>query len=30
MQLARIYGEQGDIEKMFNSYINFSEINDII
>ena len=27
MQLARIYGEQGDIEKMFNSYINFSEIN---
>ncbi|WP_299249389.1 tetratricopeptide repeat protein [uncultured Lacinutrix sp.] len=28
MQLARIYGEQGDIEKMFNSYINFSEIND--
>ncbi|WP_055436018.1 tetratricopeptide repeat protein [Lacinutrix algicola] len=29
MQLARIYGEQGDIEKMFNSYINFSEINDV-
>ena len=28
MQLARIYGEQGNIEKMFNSYINFSEIND--
>jgi len=27
MQLARIYGEQGDIEKMFNSYINFSEVN---
>ena len=28
MQLARIYGEQGNIEKMFDSYINFSEIND--
>ncbi|WP_299884814.1 tetratricopeptide repeat protein [uncultured Lacinutrix sp.] len=28
MQLARIYGEQGNIEKMFNSYINFSEINE--
>ena len=28
MQLARIYGEQGNIEKMFNSYINFSEFND--
>ncbi|WP_034060882.1 tetratricopeptide repeat protein [Lacinutrix jangbogonensis] len=28
MQLARIYGEQGDVEKMFNSYINFSEINE--
>ncbi len=27
MQLARIYGEQGNIEKMFNSYIDFSEIN---
>jgi len=27
MQLARIYGEQGDIEKMFNSYINFGEKN---
>ncbi|AUC82685.1 tetratricopeptide repeat protein [Lacinutrix sp. Bg11-31] len=27
MQLARIYGEQGNIEKMFNSYIEFSEIN---
>ncbi|WP_452599468.1 tetratricopeptide repeat protein [Pontimicrobium sp. MEBiC01747] len=27
MQLARIYGEQGDIEKMFNSYVNFSEVN---
>ena len=28
MQLARIYGEQGNIEKMFNSYINFSEVNE--
>jgi len=28
MQLARIYGEQGSIEKMFKSYINFSEIDD--
>lgn len=28
MQLARIYGEQGNIEKMFNSYINFSKINN--
>jgi len=28
MNLARIYGEQGNIEKMFNSYINFSEINE--
>ncbi len=28
MQLARIYGEQGNVEKMFNSYINFSEINE--
>ncbi|OIQ23287.1 tetratricopeptide repeat protein [Lacinutrix sp. MedPE-SW] len=27
LNLARIYGEQGDVEKMFNSYINFSEIN---
>ncbi len=27
MQLARIYGEQGDIERMFNSYINFGEKN---
>jgi len=23
--LARIYGEQGNVEKMFNSYINFAE-----
>lgn len=28
MNLARIYGEQGNVEKMFNSYINFSEINE--
>jgi len=28
IQLARIYGEQGDIEKMFYSYINFIQIND--
>ncbi len=28
MQLARIYGEQGNIEKMFNSYINFGEKNE--
>ncbi|AEH00617.1 tetratricopeptide repeat protein [Lacinutrix sp. 5H-3-7-4] len=28
INLAKIYGEQGNIEKMFNSYINFSEINE--
>ncbi|RAJ15002.1 tetratricopeptide repeat protein [Olleya aquimaris] len=27
MQLARIYGEQGEIEKMFSSYIDFAEAN---
>jgi tetratricopeptide (TPR) repeat protein len=27
MKLARIYGEKGDVEKMFNSYINLTEIN---
>ena len=27
MQLARIYGEQGKLEKMFRSYIDFIEIN---
>lgn len=27
-QLARIYGEQGNIEKMFNSYLNFVELNN--
>ena len=28
MQLARIYGEQGDVEKMFTSYINLIEDSD--
>ena len=28
VQLARIYGEQGQVEKMFNSYLNFLETND--
>jgi tetratricopeptide (TPR) repeat protein len=27
LQLAQIYGEQGNVEKMFNSYINFMESN---
>ena len=27
IQLARIYGEQGKVEKMFNNYVNFIEIN---
>lgn len=27
MQLARIYGEQGDLEKMFSSYVNFIQNN---
>ena len=27
IQLAKIYGEQGKIEKMFNSYINFAKYN---
>ena len=27
IQLARIYGEQGEIEKMFTSYVNFVEKN---
>ena len=30
VQLAQIYGEQGNIEKMFNSYINFAESNPIV
>ncbi|WP_379840546.1 tetratricopeptide repeat protein [Flaviramulus multivorans] len=29
LQLAQIYGEQGNIEKMFNSYINFAEANPV-
>jgi len=28
MQLARIYGEQGNVEKMFYSYIEFAESNN--
>lgn len=28
IQLARIYGEQGKVEKMFSSYINFVERNN--
>ncbi|MEO8934403.1 MAG: tetratricopeptide repeat protein, partial [Xanthomarina sp.] len=28
VQLAKIYGEQGNISKMFESYLNFVEIND--
>lgn len=27
LQLAQLYGEQGNIEKMFDSYINFAEAN---
>jgi len=27
IQLARIYGEQGEVEKMFSRYINFIELN---
>ena len=27
-QLARIYGEQGNVEKMFESYLNFIDHND--
>jgi len=30
VQLAKIYGEQGNIEKMFNSYINFAESKPIM
>ena len=29
LQLAQIYGEQGNIEKMFTSYIDFAETNPI-
>jgi len=30
VQLAQIYGEQGHIEKMFNSYLNFAESNTAV
>ncbi|WP_366143759.1 tetratricopeptide repeat protein [Algibacter sp.] len=30
IQLAQIYGEQGSIEKMFNSYLNLAESNPIL
>ncbi len=30
IQLAQIYGEQGNIEKMLNSYINFAESNPVV
>lgn len=30
VQLAQIYGEQGNIEKMFNSYLNFAETNPAV
>ena len=29
LQLAQLYGEQGNIEKMFTKYINFAELNPI-
>ena len=29
VQLAQIYGEQGNIDKMFTSYINYTEINPL-
>ncbi len=29
LQLAQIYGEQGNIEKMFNNYMDFAEINPV-
>ncbi|MFH4964747.1 tetratricopeptide repeat protein [Gaetbulibacter sp. M235] len=29
LQMAQIYGEQGDIEKMFNSYIDFVQNNEV-
>lgn len=28
MHLAKIYGEQGNVEQMFDSYLNFSETNN--
>lgn len=29
LQMAQIYGEQGDVEKMFTSYIDFAEQNEV-
>ena len=29
IQMAQIYGEQGDVEKMFNSYIDFVQDNNV-
>ena len=29
LQMAQIYGEQGDVEKMFISYIDFAEANEV-
>jgi len=29
LQMAQIYGEQGDIEKMFNSYIDYVQNNEV-
>jgi tetratricopeptide (TPR) repeat protein len=29
LQMAQIYGEQGDVEKMFNSYIDFVQNNEV-
>ncbi len=29
LQMAQIYGEQGDIEKMFNSYMDFVQNNEV-
>ncbi|WP_282134686.1 tetratricopeptide repeat protein [Seonamhaeicola maritimus] len=29
IQLAQLYGEQGHIEKMFNSYVNFAQSNPV-
>lgn len=30
VQLAQIYGEQGNIEKMFDNYLNFAESNPLV
>jgi tetratricopeptide (TPR) repeat protein len=29
LQMAQIYGEQGDVEKMFNSYMDFVQNNEV-